>query len=1502
MSKDVDEKIVKMSLDNSSFLSKIRETLSSITGLNSKLSNTKNIDLGGSVRSVDGLKGAVNSFSTGHMSSAVDNVKSHFSALQVVAVSALATIVSKATSAGLNLLKSISFKPMMEGFDMYSNKMKTIQVIQANTGASTKTVNGILNSLNDYANKTVYSFEDMTTNLGTFTAAGVGLKTAKIDMIGLSNLAATSGSNTQQAAMAMYQLSQAIAAGHVGLQDWNSVVNAGMGGKKFQQALMETGKEMGKNIKTSDNFRNSLQKGWLTSDVLNRTLAKFASDKSMLKAATQAKTFADVMDSASDDLKSGWSQTFTILFGGFSQSAKLWTGLQGIISNMVTDSAKARNETVKGFVELGGKAAIIDALRNSFNTLSKVVSIAKEAFHDVFPQKESVTLANIAIGIDNLTKKFILNKSSTQQLKEIFTGLFSAVDILLTPVRALISFFSGLLGGSNNLGGGLLGLLAHVGQMITSFDQAIHKGKGLQTAFDTIRNIGAGTGTVLSDVGGSIIKVFSAAFNGLKNVMSTVEPLISKVFGGLKKALGAITGKQVAGAVSFGVIIAFLKDFKKFSGSITTFIDKILGSVNNVTGAIKNLNGIREALEAYTKEIQAKTLMEIAAAVGILAVSMKLISTIPASGIAKGLETIAVSLVLLVGTLKAVSALSFSFKSSLSAVTLILTVSSAIMQMSVALKILSTIKPERIGSALTALAGSLVIMVAALAVMAKIKGPTIATAASLTILADGLLQLSVAMKVLSTISWDGILKGLTALGAILTELALFTLAMNGLHLSPATAIAVGIITTSIVGMSVSVIALSALPFGRITQGLIAMGTILGEIVVFSHLITNAGSLAVASVGIIGIAAAIAIMTPPLIALGVVPFAVLAKGLIGMAVALGEVVLAMKFATGSLAGAASITLVAVALNLLIPPLVTLSAIPVKNLAAALIALATALTIIVAAAIALNMAVPALLAFAAALTAISLVFGAVALAATAIGLAFTAFASAMVSLASLTASQVNNIVASMEKLILGIGQTVLRMVPLGVQIVVAFITGIAGAIPQIASAGLSMIAGLLGAIAANIGKITVYAIEIVVNFANALASQSAPLIAAGLNLILSLMNGMANGIRQNGPQLVSAALNIVESILEVMVTGLTKVLQVLLGWIPGFTSITSSLGGKAKEALRSAFQVTDVGQQGGQGFVNGVNSKSGSAHSAGKNLADNAHNGSKTSLAGEGAMAGGYFASGLGGKAGNAHGAGKSLANNAHSGSNTSLHGEGSSAGTSFGNGLGSGAGHAHSAGRSLASSGKSGAGSQSLHGTGYNFGIGFGNGIGDAMGWVISKAASLASSAVKAAKKALDSHSPSRVMMSVGNFFSQGFANGIAANTTSVDNAKSLAVKTTQAVTSGLGGLNDAINNALNLSPTITPVLDTSNLRSTDLSRVVNSNLNAATSAQTQTTPIVVKMDTTSLEDKISAIKGSSNQPVQLVFKPTIYGNLDYTTAYKWADILSEALEKKRTSSIPGGAF
>ena len=273
MSTTIDERVVEMRFDNKQFEQNVQTSISTIEKLE------KSLNLKGASKGLEDVNAAAKNCNMTPLSNAVETVKMRFSALEVMAVTALANITNSALNAGKNIVSALTIDPIKTGFQEYETQINAVQTILANTqheGTNLQQVNRALDELNTYADKTIYNFTEMTRNIGTFTAAGVNLQTSVDSIKGIANLAAVSGSTSQQASTAMYQLSQALAAGKVQLMDWNSVVNAGMGGKVFQDALIRTSELLGTGAKqaiaANGSFRESLTKtGWLTTEVLTET-------------------------------------------------------------------------------------------------------------------------------------------------------------------------------------------------------------------------------------------------------------------------------------------------------------------------------------------------------------------------------------------------------------------------------------------------------------------------------------------------------------------------------------------------------------------------------------------------------------------------------------------------------------------------------------------------------------------------------------------------------------------------------------------------------------------------------------------------------------------------------------------------------------------------------------------------------------------------------------------------------------------------------------------------------------------------------------------------------------------------------------------------------------------------------------------------------------------------------------------------------------------------------
>lgn len=248
MSKQIDERVVSMQFDNRHFETNVRTSLSTLDKLKEKLNFT------GATKGLENVSAAAKNVNMSGLGSAVETVRTKFSALEVMGITALANITNSAVNAGKRIASSLTIEPVTTGFNEYELKMGSIQTIMASTGESLETVNGYLNELNEYSDKTIYSFADMTSNIGKFTNAGVSLEESVAAIKGVANAAALSGANAAQASHAMYNFGQALSAGYVKLTDWKSIEISTIATKQFKEQLIETAVEMGTLVKQGDKY------------------------------------------------------------------------------------------------------------------------------------------------------------------------------------------------------------------------------------------------------------------------------------------------------------------------------------------------------------------------------------------------------------------------------------------------------------------------------------------------------------------------------------------------------------------------------------------------------------------------------------------------------------------------------------------------------------------------------------------------------------------------------------------------------------------------------------------------------------------------------------------------------------------------------------------------------------------------------------------------------------------------------------------------------------------------------------------------------------------------------------------------------------------------------------------------------------------------------------------------------------------------------------------------
>ena len=599
----IDERVVSLKMNNKQFLSAIKESASGMDKLKESLK------MEGAANGLKRMGEIAKNTTLGDLARSAVDAASNMSVMQGIGITALGGIGAAAISAGKSMLQSF-IQPAIDGFHEYETQINAVQTILANTsqnGTTLDQVNAALDELNSYADKTIYNFTEMTSAIGTFTVAGVGLEDATASVKGFSNMAALSGANATQAAQATYQLAQAMSSGVVKLQDWMSLEHAGIAGKQFQDALIETSRIMNTGvdaaIEKQGNFRLSLQEGWLTSEVMMQTLKVMTNDLSEAQimemgyseeqahkmkqlaqaagdSATQIRTFSQMIGTWGEALGSGWAETWRILIGDFNQAQTLFTSVGNWVSGAIGDMSRARNEFLKGFVDMGGRDEVLRAMLNIFTALVKVAGQLGTAFRRVFLNASPEGLYKIVKAFADFTEKLIITNNFAEKLEWTFTGVFSIFHIFATIlgevaqviftvashiIQALFPAFTGI-------NSGVFQITKVLGKAIFWFDQWFTKldlgGKILKLLLPPIDLVGKAIKWVSDKIHDFIMWIdftgkVKGAGEGLKNLASK--------FGLVKDALkNSVVGREFSAAMD----------------SIKSGVDKAKSKINEFAGSV----------------------------------------------------------------------------------------------------------------------------------------------------------------------------------------------------------------------------------------------------------------------------------------------------------------------------------------------------------------------------------------------------------------------------------------------------------------------------------------------------------------------------------------------------------------------------------------------------------------------------------------------------------------------------------------------------------------------------------------------------------------------------------------------------------------------------------------------------------------------------------------------------------------------------------------------------
>lgn len=1258
MSTTVDQRVVEMRFDNKQFENNIQTSLSSIDKLK------KSLNMDGATKGLESVEKASGKINLSGLSNAVETVNAKFSALEVMAITALANITNSAVNAGKSIVSALTIDPIKTGFQEYETQINAVQTILANTsskGTTLDQVNNALDELNHYADMTIYNFTEMTRNIGTFTAAGVDLDTSVSAIKGIANLAAVSGSNSQQASTAMYQLSQALAAGTVKLQDWNSVVNAGMGGQVFQDALKETARVHGiaidDMIKDEGSFRETLQKGWLTSDILTETLSKFTGDlneeqlrtmgyseeqiASIIKmgqtandAATKVKTFSQLFDTLKEAAQSGWTQSWEIIVGDFEEAKELLTEMSDTFSAIINSSADARNSMLQGWKDLGGRTALIEAARNAFEGVLSIIKPVKEAFIAVAKGVGSLLggTGDLASSILSVTARFgdwlvkldetikktdIFNVAIQTVIKYIKTGAAVATDLIDKAVDAVTRFANAIKQKYDT--GGFAVIHSVLERVHTRMSEVGEAADGMRSGVEIA--IGA-MGKALEN--SKFLQALQALWDGVKTIGTGIAKAMKTLASGFVEDISDVNFSSVFDVLSGISLAGIAVGINKFLKGITDAVSDVTKLTDQIKGI---LDSVRGCFEAYQTQLKAGTLIKIASAIAILTGAIVVLSLIDSAKLASAITALTGLFAELMTSMAIFTKISGDLKNAGKTATIMLGLSVSVLILASALKKIASLSWNEIAKGLTGITVISGVLAGVAKVISKDEKTIAKGAFNLIFLATAVKILASACKDISQLSWSELAKGLTGVGVLMAEIALFlnTAKFSGKAVSTATGILV-------LSAAIKVLASACKDFGsmqwsEIGKGLTSIGILLTEIAAFTNLTGNAkhvvstgvaliaiagamkimasavqdfgsmqwdeigrgltvmaGALAEITlavnlmpknmvstgVGLIAVASALTILSNVLSSMGNFTWEEIAKGLVTMGGALAELSIALNLMNGTLAGSAALLIASASLAVLAPVLSILGAMSWEAIAKGLVSLAGAFAIIGVAGAVLSPIIPSILALAGAFTLIGVGVAATGAGLLAAGLGLQALAIGLTAIAAAGTAGATALVAALAVIITGVADLIPAVLVKLAEGIAQFCVALAGAAPQILESLVVIITACLAAISNVVPQLVEVLVTLLVTTLQTLAEHTPEIVQAVFDILIACLQGIANNIGMVVQTAIDIVLNFIDGIAQKLPDVIQSGVNLLLSFIEGIISAIDNNSERLANDIRNLFK--------------------------------------------------------------------------------------------------------------------------------------------------------------------------------------------------------------------------------------------------------------------------------------------------------------------------------------------
>lgn len=816
MARTIDERIVQMTFNNQEFERRASTTISTLGKLTQALDPRKLSN------SFIGLQSVTNNLDFSGVSGALNGISNGFSAMEQVAVGVLRRIgdaIAGQLLGGLSKVKStidsMTTQQIGQGFQKYNDLTSSVQTLVNSTGKSVDEIDGYLKRLMWYSDETSFGFTDMTKALGTMVSAGGNIDDLIPLLMGVGNAVAYAGKGASEFQRVIYNLNQSYSSGFLNTMDWRSIELAGVDSKQLKEQLLGVAVAMGKVDKskaTLANFRDLLTDKVFTRDVMEKAFSNFAEmtiaaeklvnegkfetaaeaidslsgkysefAERAFRSAQEAKSFKEAIEATQDAVSSGWMQSFQLIFGDYNESKALWTDVTSTFWDIFASGASKRNDILSYWKKLWENQLTAD----------KIIDRGQLQVLDDFAD----TLVRIDTGGKLTQVQALWQDFSTviEDIRQTLTDLWDEVFDVPTieqAGKAIFEFIERVRGGLQRIhelfraapkDSGAIGAIKSALEGVFSIVRALtHVAKTFVNSF--IKPLGEKLKPIITDI--------VAIFENLGDILYSFGFKVTNNLSPLEKLFSSVLDILDPVISGLGKVVAWIKDLVSQNTEINIFEGALNGIANVVEFVAKSIQGsisIFQGLGGQLKNIFDKLKNGISE---FLKENGTDLSKVAEGGI---LAYLAYGLTTVIKKFKDFNAadadgikdvftnLSDGIKNLLggggSNTTALKAMADAIMELALALLVMSLVDADKIVGGLTGLGVALAEAIGAISILNGMKVNKAATKA-LKNIAFTILELSVAIKIMSGIDPLGMAVALVGLGVALGELAVFMSIMS----------------------------------------------------------------------------------------------------------------------------------------------------------------------------------------------------------------------------------------------------------------------------------------------------------------------------------------------------------------------------------------------------------------------------------------------------------------------------------------------------------------------------------------------------------------------------------------------------------------------------------------------------------------------------------------------------------------------------------------------------